>query len=158
MPKILIAYYSKSNNTKRMAEYISEGIKEVGVEPVMKNVQEVSVDELLDYEGIILGSPTYYGSPAYQIKKLIDESVKYHGRLEGKVGGAFTSSANIGGGNETTILCIINALMIHGMVVVGMPVGDHYGPVSINTPDKRCREICKEYGNKLGILVKKLFQ
>jgi multimeric flavodoxin WrbA len=69
------------------------------------------------------GSPTYYGTMAWELKKLLDESVKFHGKLRGKVGGAFTSSANVGGGNETTVLDILKALLIHGMVVARRPPG-----------------------------------
>ncbi|RJP61909.1 MAG: flavodoxin family protein [Candidatus Auribacter fodinae] len=157
MPKVLIIYYTLSNNTKKMAELISKGVRDTGCEAVLKNVADTSIDELRDYEGIVIGSPTYYGAMAYQVKKLIDESVKFHGQLGGKVGGAFSSSANIGGGNETTILSILNALLIHGMVVLGIPRGDHYGPVSIHSPDERSSALCLEYGKQIGMLVKKLY-
>ena len=122
----------------------------------LKDVGEVKAKELLKFEGIIIGSPTYYGSMAYQIKQLLDESVEFHGDLTGKVGAAFSSSANIGGGNETTILDIINALLIHGMIVQGEPLGDHYGPVAIGTPDARASKQCKRLGQKVAKLVKKL--
>ncbi len=62
---------------------------------------------------------------AAEIKKFIDESVKFHGKLEGKVGGAFSSSAQIGGGNETTIMDILKTLLIHGMIIQGSSKGDH---------------------------------
>ncbi len=72
---------------------------------------------LLNADGIVIGSPTYYGGVAWPIKKLIDETIEYHGQLEGKVGGAFSSSSNIGGGNETTILSLLQAFLIHGMII-----------------------------------------
>lgn len=118
MAKILAAYYSLSGHTKKMAELIVDGIrKENTVDAALKNVEEVKVDELLDYQGIIIGSPVYYGSMAAPIKKLFDDSVKFHTKLDGRIGGAFSSSANIGGGNETTILDILNAMLIHGMII-----------------------------------------
>ena len=89
------------------------------------------VDELLKADGIIFGSPNYYGGMAAPVKGFLDESVKFHGELKGKVGGAFSSSANIGGGNETTIMNILKAFLIHGMIVQGTSQGDHYGPVAI---------------------------
>ena len=95
-----------------MAELIAEGIKTEGVDVDLKNVKDVQVDQLKDYDGIVIGSPTYYGTMSWEIKKLLDDSVKFHAKLDGKVGGAFASAANIGGGNETTILDIINALFI----------------------------------------------
>lgn len=52
-----------------------------------------------------------------------------HGKLVGKVGGVFTSSGMIGGGNETTIMSILQGLLIHGMIVQGVQEGNHYGPV-----------------------------
>lgn len=158
MAKILVAYYSVSGHTKRMAELIVEGIKkEETVDVALRNVEEVKVDELLDYQCIVIGSPVYYGSMAAAIKKLFDESVKFHTKLDGRVGGAFASSANIGGGNETTILDILNAMLIHGMIVQGDPKGDHYGPVSIGAPDERSQKQCVRYGERMAKLVKKIF-
>lgn len=158
MAKILIIYYSETGNTKKMAELIAEGVREEAVDVVVKQVKEVETEELLKYDGIIIGSPTYYGLPAYQIKKLLDDSVALHGQLEGKVGGAFSSSANIGGGNETTIMSILQAMLIHGMIIKGTSKGDHYGPVSIGKPDTRVERQCKNYGKMLAKLVKSLKQ
>jgi len=158
MAKILVAYYSLSGHTKKMAELIVEGIKkENTVEAALKNVEELKVDELLDYQGIIIGSPVYYGSMAAPIKKLFDDSVKFHTKLDGRIGGAFSSSANIGGGNETTILDILNAMLIHGMIIQGDPRGDHYGPVAIGAPDERSQKQCLRYGQRIAQLVKKLY-
>jgi NAD(P)H dehydrogenase (quinone) len=156
MVRILVCYYSKSGNTQSMAEYIAKGVKEEDVEVILKDVEEVSADELLEYDGLIFGSPTYYGTCAAQIKELIDESVKHHGALEGKVGGAFSSSANVAGGNETTILHILKMLMIHGMVIKGDPKGSHYGPVSVGSPDSENEMECKRYGRRIADLTKKL--
>ncbi len=156
MVRVLICYYSRSGNTKKMAYLIQKGVMEEDVEVDTKDVKEVKVDELRNYDGIILGSPTYYGLPAAQIKDLLDKSVKYHGKLEGKVGGAFSSSSNIGGGNETTVLALLEALLIHGMVVCGDPSGDHYGPVSIERPNRRVEKDCISYGRRVAKLAKRL--
>ena len=157
MAKILLAYYSQSGHTKKMAEFIFEGMKKESVDVVLKNVEDIKVDELLDYQGIVFGSPVYYGSMAAAIKKLFDDSVKFHTKLDGRVGGAFASSANIGGGNETTILDILNAMLIHGMIIQGDPKGDHYGPVSIGMRDERSQKQCLRYGERIARLVKKVF-
>ena len=117
MARALVIYYSRSGNTKKMAESIVEGMKNEGLNAVLKDVKDVKADELLEYEAIVMGSPTYYGTMAADIKKLLDESVQFHGKLKGKVGAAFASSANIAGGNETTILDILNAMLIHGMII-----------------------------------------
>jgi NAD(P)H dehydrogenase (quinone) len=154
--KILICYYTRSGNTKKMAYLIQKGAMTEGAEVDTKDVKDVRISDLLKYDGIVLGSPTYYGLPAAQIKALIDKSNKYHGRLQDKVGGAFSSSTNIGGGNETTVLAILEALLIHGMVICGDHEGDHYGPVSIEKPDKRVEKVCVNYGKRLAKLTTKL--
>lgn len=152
MPKILVVYYSRSGNTKKMADLVAEGIKKEGVKVIVKDVEDVKVDELLEYDGVIIGSPTYYGTMAAEIKKLFDDSVKFHAKFDGKVGGAFASSANIAGGNETTILDILNAMLIHGMILQGDPKGDHYGPVAIGVPDERSKNECLRYGQRMAKL------
>ena len=158
MVKILIVYYSKTGNTGQMAEFVRKGVeKEGGVRVELKRVEESGIEDLLDSEGILMGSPTYYGTMSWQIKKLLDESVKYHGKLEGKVGGAFSSAGGIGGGNETTVMNIIKVLLIHGMIIPGNPKGDHYGPVAVGSPDGRSEENCMELGARTARLVKKLF-
>lgn len=154
MPKVLIVYYSRSSNTKKMAELIALGVKrENDVEVKVKAVQDTKVEELLEADGIVIGSPTYYGSMASEIKKFIDDSVKFHGKLDGKIGGAFSSSGGIAGGNETTIMDILKALLIHGMIIQGTPRGDHYGAVSIKKPDERSTKTCLEYGQRIAKLV-----
>jgi NAD(P)H dehydrogenase (quinone) len=90
------------------------------------------------------------------IKELFDEMVSWHGKLDGKVGAAFTSAANIGGGNETTVMGIIEVMLISGMVVQGDPQGDHYGPVSIGKPDDRVKRQCQRRGQRIAELTKKL--
>ncbi|KPJ58949.1 MAG: flavodoxin [Deltaproteobacteria bacterium DG_8] len=156
MSKILIIYFSKTGNTERMAHLVAEGVKGEGVAVEVKKVANASVDELLDAKGIIIGSPTYFGTMAAEIKSFLDESVKHFGKLKGKIGAGFSSSALIGGGNETTVLAILKALLIHGMIVQGETEGGHYGPVAIGAPDKRCSEECKKLGQKVAQLVKRL--
>jgi len=156
MAKIGVVYYSRSGNTEKMAKEVFEGVKSEGVEVELKRVEETQPEDLLNWDGIIIGSPCYYGLPAAPIKELFDRSVKYHGSLEGKVGGAFSSSANIGGGNETTILSILQMMLIHGMVVKGTSTGDHYGPVSIGEPGKGVESQCRALGKRIAKLVKRM--
>ena len=158
MPNILILYYSRTGNTKKMAALIKDAAASEGVDVKLKSVTDTNALELLDYDGLIIGSPTYYGSMAQEIKKLFDDSVEFHGSLSEKVGAAFASSANIGGGNETTILDILNAMLIHGMIIAGSHEGGHYGPVSIGAPDKRVEKECARLGRRTAALVKKLFK
>ena len=156
MAKVLITYYSRSGNTAQMAELVADGARKVkGAETIIKKVEDTDLKSLTDYDAIIAGSPTYYGLMAAELKDLFDRSVALHGQLEGKVGGAFTSAANLGGGNETTILSILQAMLIHGMIVQGTSQKDHYGPVAIGAPDERATEECRKLGrNVAGLAVK----
>ena len=156
MGKVLVTYHSRGGTTKAMAELVAEGAKKAGATVDSREVDAVSADDLLEYNGIVAGSPTYYGHMAAELKKLFDESVKHHGKLAGKVGGAFASGANIGGGNETTIRSILDVWLIHGMIVEGAAHGDHYGPVSIGKPDERVEKQCRELGARVARLVKRL--
>ena len=93
-----------------------------------------------------------------KLKKLLDESVKHHGKLSDRIGGAFASAGMMGGGGETTIMSIIEALLIHGMIVIGDARMQHYGPLSIGTPDGNAVDACHKYGQKIAQFTKKLFE
>ena len=156
MAKGIVVYYSRTGNTKEMAEIIAAAMNDAGLATECKSVDKVKAEDLLSFDAIVVGSPTYYGQMAGPIKKLIDEWVGFHGKLDGKVGAAFSSAANIGGGNETTIMGIIEGMLIAGMVVQGDPQGDHYGPVSVGKPDERVRKQCHRRGQRIAELTKKL--
>jgi NAD(P)H dehydrogenase (quinone) len=158
MPKALVCYYTRTGNTGKMAARIAEQLKTEGLEVDLRKVEDVDIKGMPGYDCLVFGSPTYYGTMAWPLKKLLDESVKRHGKLKGKVGGAFASSANIGGGNETTITDILHALLIHGMIVQGEPTGGHYGPVAIGRPDQRALRNCEKHARNLAALTLKLFQ
>ncbi|MCD6303688.1 MAG: NAD(P)H-dependent oxidoreductase [Planctomycetes bacterium] len=157
MARILVCYYSRTGHTEHMAEAIGKAAATVeGAQVDVLPVGKVSAKDLLDYDAVILGSPTYYGTMAAEIKRLLDDSVSFHGQLAGKVGGAFSSSANVGGGNETTVMDLLKALLIHGMVVRGTHSGDHYGPVAIGDVDERSAKQCESYGRLVAELAVKL--
>lgn len=156
MAKVLIIYQSKTGNTKTMAEAVAAGIKKEGVQVSLKRVEDASVDDLLEPDGIIIGSPTYFAATTAEIKKFIDRSIKHFPKLEGKVGAAFASSGDLGGGSETAILDILRAFLVHGMIISGYTSGGHYGPVSVGAPDKERKEVCKVFGTKFAKLVKRL--
>jgi len=103
-----------------------------------------------------MGSPTYYGQMSAKLKALIDESVKIHGKLEGKVGAAFTSSGGTATGAETTILSILQAMLVHGMIIQGRSDDKHYGAAAIGSPSKKEFESCKELGKRVASLAVKL--
>ena len=106
-----------------MAEIIAAAMNDAELPTECKSVADVRLDELLSADAIVVGSPTYYGHMAAQLKQMFDDAVSRHGKLDGKVGAAFSSSVNIGGGNETTIMGIIEAMLISGMIIQGDPAG-----------------------------------
>ena len=156
MAKAIVIYHSRTGNTKEMAEIITRSMNEADLQTECKSVSDIEVRDLMNYDAIVIGSPTYYGHMAGPIKQLIDDSVAFHGKLDGKIAAAFSSSANIAGGNETTIMGIIEAMLIAGCVVQGDPQGDHYGPVSIGKPDERVQRQCIRRGRRIAELTKKL--
>lgn len=156
MAEVLVVYDSRTGNTEKMARLVANGAEGAGGQVTLKRAGDTDVDELMDYDAIIIGSPTYYGQPSAAVKDLIDRSVKFQGKMSGKVGGAFTSSGNLGGGNETTVLAILEAMLIHGMVVQGTADGDHYGPVSVGKPDNRASEECRALGRRVTELADRL--
>lgn len=158
MAKVLVVYHSRTGNTARMAEAVGEGAKSSGAAVSVKKVGDVSLDDLKAADGIIIGSPTYYGQMSAEIKKLFDVSSPIRGQLENKVGAAFTSSGSPDGGNQTTLLSIIEAMLIHSMIVVGDPMesGGHYGAVAVGNPNEKVLDACRLLGLRVGNLVKKL--
>jgi NAD(P)H dehydrogenase (quinone) len=157
MTKILVIYDSRTGNTEKMAFAVAEGVKEVeGAEGVLKKVDKATLGDLLESDGIIMGSPTYYGQMSGKLKAFIDESTKIHGKLKGKVGGAFTSSGGIACGAETTLLSIIHAMLIHGMIIQGRYSNEHYGAASVGAPGKQEIESCMELGKQVASLTLKL--
>ena len=138
-----------------MAHAVAEGVSEEGVDVEVKRVDEASVDELPGVDGLILGSPVYYGLPTAKIKEFIDDSVKYHGKLDGKVGGAFASSGGVHTGAETTVIALNESLFIHGMVIQGTSGSNHYGAASVGAPDDKDIENCRKLGSRVASLVKK---
>ncbi|MBM6594605.1 NAD(P)H:quinone oxidoreductase [Microvirga pudoricolor] len=143
MAKVLVLYYSTWGHVEKMAYAAAEGVREAGVEVVVKRVPELvpdevakaahykldqeapiaTVDELADYDAIIFGTPTRYGNMTAQMKNFLDQtgSLWAQGKLVGKVGSVFTSSATQHGGQESTILSFHTVLLHQGMVIVGLP-------------------------------------
>jgi len=157
MPKILIVYDSKSGNTETMALAVAKGADKAGdLEVTVKKAEETKNNDLLAADGIIMGSPTYFGQMSAKLKALIDESVKVHEQLTGKVGGAFTSSGGTASGAETTLLSIVQAMLIHGMIVQGRADDKHYGVAVTGAPKKRDLAECEKLGQRVATLVLKL--
>ena len=157
MVKVLIVYDSRTGNTEKMALAVAEGAKKVSdTKVVLKTADAAKNSDLLEADAILLGSPTYYGDMSGKMKEFIDKSVKIHGKLAGKVGGAFTSSGDTACGAETAILSMLHALLIHGMVVQGRHENKHYGAAAVGSPKKDEVEYCFELGKRIATLASKL--
>ena len=82
--------------------------------------------------------------------------MKHHGKLAGKVGGAFATCGVAGGGSESTVLDILHALLVHGMIVPGSATGGHYGPVCVGPPEEKTCVECERLGTRVAELVVRL--
>ncbi len=154
---VLIIYDSKTGNTKKMADEVAKGARGIdGINVLIKKANETTNEDLLKADGIIVGSPTYYGLMSAQIKAIFDKSVSIHGKLSGKVGAAFTSSGGVASGAETTIISILEAMLVHGMIIQGRAHAEHYGAAAVGEPDEKARMRCQELGKTIASLVMKL--
>ena len=143
MSKVLVLYYSSYGHIEIMAEAVAKGARDAGAEVAVKRVPELvpeevarkshfkldqaapiaTVQELADYDAIIIGVPTRFGNMPAQMKNFLDQTggLWVQGKLVGKVGSVFTSSATQHGGQESTILSTHIVLLHQGMVIVGLP-------------------------------------
>ena len=87
---------------------------------VVKSTSEVTKDDFVESDGIIAGSPVYFGVMAAEMKEVFDKFVGIRKKMGDKIGAAFATSGNSSGGKETTIFSIIQAMMIYGMIIVGI--------------------------------------
>lgn len=156
MPKVLVVYDTMTGNTEAMASSVAKGAEKAGVEVTVKKAEETKPDDFLAADGIILGSPVYFGQMSGTLKALLDETIKIHKKLDGKVGSAFASSGGIASGGETTMLSIIHAMLIHGMIVQGRADDRHYGVSVEGVPKKRDLADCETLGRRVAELVLKL--
>jgi len=157
MASILIVYDSRTGNTEKVAALVVEGVRTVqGIDCTLKKVDNATLEDLVGADGTIVGSPTYYGCMSGKVKEFLDESVKLHGKLVGKVGAAFTTSGGTACGAETTILSILQALLIHGMIIQGTPHAQHYGLAVVGAPNGKEIDSCKEFGIRNAKLVAKI--
>ncbi|MCX7857470.1 MAG: NAD(P)H-dependent oxidoreductase [Deltaproteobacteria bacterium] len=157
--KVLVLYYSRTGNTKKLAEEIAKGVSEVeGVSPLLKSTNEVTKDDFLSSDGIIAGSPVYFGTMAAELKEVFDKFVSVRRQMENKIGAAFATSGDPTGGKETTMMSIIQALLIYGMIVVGDPMDatGHYGVACSGKPDNVTLENARKLGKRVAYLVKTL--
>ena len=146
MPKVLVLYYSSYGHVEQMADAVAEGARGAGADVDVRRVAETappevvklayfktdtvhqvieSAEDLAAYDAIVIGAPTRFGRMPSQLAAFLDTAggLWQRGALNGKVGGAFTSTASQHGGQETTLFSIITNLLHFGMVVVGLDYG-----------------------------------
>lgn len=199
MPKILVLYHSTYGHVEAMAEAVAEGARQVeGASVDIKRVPELvpeelarksgykldqaapiaKVDDLASYDAIIVGAGTRYGTAASQMRNFLDQTggLWMKGALVGKVGSAFTSTATQHGGQETTLIGLIQTLLHQGMIVAGLPYawegqqrmdeitgGSPYGATTITggdgsrMPSDNEREGARWQGRYVAETAKKLF-
>ena len=152
MSKVLVLYYSSYGHIETMAQAIAEGARSSGAKVDVKRVPETApqevakaahfkldqaspvatVDELANYDAIIVGCPTRFGRMPSQMASFLDQAggLWMSGALNGKVGGAFTSTATQHGGQEATLFSVITNLLHFGMTIVGLPYS-HQGQMTL---------------------------
>ena len=199
MPKILVLYHSTYGHVEAMAEAVAEGARQVeGAVVDIKRVPELvpeelakksgykldqaapiaTVDDLAGYDAVIVGAGTRYGTAASQMRNFLDQTggLWMKGALVGKVGSAFTSTTTQHGGQETTLIGLIQTLLHHGMIVAGLPYawagqqrmdeitgGSPYGATTITggdgsrMPSDNEREGARWQGRYVAETAKKLF-
>ena len=153
MPKVLVLYYSSYGHIETMAQAVAEGARQAGASVDVKRVPETAptevakaahfkldqaapvakVEDLADYDAIVVGTPTRFGRMPSQMASFLDQAggLWARGALNGKVGGAFSSTATQHGGQEATLFSVITNLLHFGMVIVGLPYS-HQGQMRID--------------------------
>jgi len=148
IPRGLVVYDSKSGNTEKMALAISQGMQQNGVEAKVKRVDKASVNDLMEADAIVLGSPTYFANMTTKMKDFIDKSIKvYPDKLADKAGAAFTACGGVGG--DMTVLAFLQAMLLHRMVVIG-PESGGFGVVQVGEVDDKCLADCQAFGNRIA--------
>jgi NAD(P)H dehydrogenase (quinone) len=195
MPYILILFYSRYGAIAEMANLIARGVAEIsGIEARVRTVPRVStvceaveddipvqgppyvtLEELRDCAGLILGSPTRFGNMAAPLKYFIDSlsSLWLSGSLAGKPAAVFSSTASLHGGQETTLISMMLPLLHHGMLIVGLPYtevelltttagGTPYGPTHVAGQESKNpltteeKNLCKALGRRMAEVALKL--
>jgi NAD(P)H dehydrogenase (quinone) len=195
MPDILVLYYSRYGTLEAMAQHIARGIESVeGMQARLRTVPPVApthdpqadsipargapyatLDDLKECAGLALGSPTYFGNMAAELKYFLDSTspLWLAGQLSGKPAAVFASTASMHGGQETTLLSMMFPLLHHGMLLVGLPYsesalmrtrggGSPYGASHVagfnnDRPlDTDETELCRALGRRLADIAKRL--
>jgi NAD(P)H dehydrogenase (quinone) len=147
--RMLILYYSGSGHTERMANEIADGARSKKTDVEIKKVEEFEPSRLPDYDCLVFGTPTYFSNVAWQVKKLIDESIVYYRgkQLKGKVAGIFTSCGTRSNGQDCLKALEVALGHHHGMrVLEGVIRVDGESEEEVET---KCRESGKRLSREI---------
>lgn len=159
--KIAIVYYSKSGNTKKVAELIEEGAKRVSnVEVKCMSIEAADDDFIQEAKAVFFGSPTITGTFSWQIKQWLDTA--RHLKFAGKLGAVFATANYVGGGADLAELSMIGQLLVKGMLIysVGAAEGQpftHYGAVCIKDGDEGQQDRARIFGERIAKKAVELF-
>ena len=123
--RVLVAYYSQTGLTGKMAQGVTEGAREVeGTVAILKRVEQVTAADLFSADAVVVGSPVYWANMAGPVKAFFDDWQLKFGvfpefKMRDKVGAAFTTGGQVSGGKEVTMLTILAAMLANQMIVVG---------------------------------------
>jgi len=161
--KMTVLYYSKSGNTKKMAEVIAEGMQSVaGVEAKAFSIEEIDEAWATESKCVVLGTPIYMASVCGAVKSWLEGPCKKYG-LTGKIGGAFATADYLHGGGELGIRLILDHMLVYGMLTYsgggsyGKPV-IHLGPVALKDHLEESREVFLLYGQRMAAKTAEMYK
>jgi len=157
---ILVMYHSRTGKTRGLAEAVAQGVEEVaGAVCRLKPAGEVTAEDFTSAAGIIAGSPVYFGTMAAELKAVFEKLIMVRKTMGGKIGATFATSAFHTGGKETTMMSIIQAMLIYGMIVVGDPLDatGHYGAACSGSMDEETARTARKLGKRVAELAKALY-
>lgn len=159
--KIAIVYHSVSGNTKKIAEFVASGVEKSGVDEVkLMSIDSIDYDFIEKSQGVIFGTPTYYASMSWQMKKWFDTSTC---KLSGKLGSCFATANFMGGGSEVAEGALVHHMLVKGMVVYTAGGGEglpftHLGATSIREGDEFQQNRAVIFGERIGRKALELFK
>ncbi len=200
MTNIAVIYYSSTGSVHALAEAVAEGAREAGADVRLRRVPELAPEEVIrgqnawhehheatkhsvpeatneDLEwadGVALGTPTRFGLPSSQLKQFIDQTgpLWAAGKLSNKTATSFTSTQNVHGGSEATLLSLNNVFYHWGAIIVppgnteavtfaagGNPYGVSYpsGDGTVMMPEA-VKAAARHQGNRLARFTSRLLQ
>lgn len=165
MARILLLYDSRGGLTEQLAEGVAEGVAAAGATLIRRRLDEAQVADLLEADGIILGSPNWSGITG-KLKEWMDYTgdLWETGDLAGKVGACFTAGWSRSAGTEATLLQLLHLLFAHGLIIVGLPwtetmrrSGSYYGATAHGHVTEEDLAQARALGQRVSAVTAQLF-